>query len=78
MARLNFNNEDFVKTRDEAEKFYETIGSVYCPYFQEKIVFNVKGLKHLKFKSDRQARPYRDQYPRLKLLHLAPEVIKRD
>lgn len=77
MARFNFNKEDFIKTKDEAEKLYETIGSVYCPYFQEKIVFNIKGLKHLKFRSDRQARPYRDQYPRLKLLRLAPEVIKK-
>jgi len=75
MAKFNFDGDDFVKTRNEAEKFYETIDLVYCPYFQEKIAFNIKGLKHLKFKSDRQARPYRDQYSRLKLLHLAPEVI---
>ncbi len=77
MVIFSFNNKDFAKIRDEAERFYGTIGTVYCPYFQEKIAFNIKGLKHLKFKSDKQARPYKDQYPRLKLLHLAPEVIKK-
>lgn len=77
MVKFNFNNDDFVKTRYEAEDFYKTIGPVFCPYFGEKIVFNAKGLKHLKFKSDRQARPYTEQYPRLKLLRLAPEILKK-
>jgi hypothetical protein len=40
-------------------------------------VFNAKGLKHLKFKSDRQARPNKDQYARLKLLYFAVEVLKK-
>ena len=77
MGKFNFSNDNFIKIRDEAENFYKTIGFVYCPYFGEKIAFNAKGLKHLKFKSDRQARPYTEQYPRLKLLHLAPEVLKK-
>ena len=61
----------------KARSFYKRIKSVYCPYFGEKVAFNTKGLKHLKFKSDKQARPYRDQYPRLKLLRLAPEVLRK-
>lgn len=77
MANFNFNNDDFVKIKDEAENFYKTIGEIYCPYFGEKIAFNTKGFKHLKFKSDKRARPYKDQYPRLKLLYLAPEVLKK-
>ncbi len=77
MGKFNFSNDNFIKIRDEAENFYKTIGFVYCPYFGEKIAFNAKGLKHLKFKSDRQARPYTEQYPRLKLLHLAPGVLKK-
>jgi len=75
--KFNFNNDDFVKTRNEAENFYKTIDSVRCPYFGEEIAFNIKGFKHLKFKSDKQARPYKDQYPRLKLLRLAPEVLRK-
>lgn len=78
MGRFNFKDEkDFERVKTEAEKFYKEIGEVYCPYFKEKISFNTKGLKHLKFKADRQARPSKDQYSRLKLICLAPEVLKR-
>lgn len=78
MGRFNFKDEqDFEKVKTEAEDFYKTIGDVYCPYFKEAITFNVKGIKHLKFKSDRQARPRKDQYSRLKLLRLAPQILKQ-
>ena len=77
MGKFNFSQGDFDKIRVEAEKFYSSVGEVYCPYFQEKIVFNSKGLKHLKFKADQQARPVKDQYARLKLLRLVPEVLKK-
>ena len=77
MGKFNFNQEEFEKIKVEAEKLYQTFGLVYCPYFQGKISFNAKGLKHLKFKSDKQARSQKDQYPRLKLLHFAPQVISK-
>ena len=76
MGKFNFNESDFEKVGQESEVFYATIGNVYCPYLKENIAFNVKGLKHLKFKSDRQARSRNEQYARLKLLHLAPQIIK--
>ena len=76
MGRFNFNENDFEKVKAEADTFYETIKEVHCPYFQGKVVFNVKGLKHIKFKTDQQARLRGDQYARLKLVHLAPEVLK--
>lgn len=77
MVKFNFNQEEFEKVKIEAEKIYETFGLVYCPYFAEKISFNAKGLRHLKFKSDQQARPQKDQYPRLKLLHFAPKILSK-
>lgn len=77
MGRFNFKDEkDFLAVKEKAEAFYHTIGSVRCPYFGENIAFNAKGIRHLKFKLDQQARPRQDQYSRLKLLHLAPEVLK--
>lgn len=76
MGKFNLDENDFDSVKKNAETFYETIGEVYCPYLKEKITFNVKGLKHLKFKSDRHARSRTDQYARLKLLHLAPQVLK--
>ena len=77
MGKFNFNQEEFEKVKNDAEKLYEMFSSVYCPYFSEKISFNSKGLRHLKFKSDQQARPQKDQYPRLKLLHLAPQILNK-
>ncbi len=78
MGRYNLKNEEnFKEARTEAEKFYSSISEVMCPYFKEEIAFNAKGLRHLKFKSDRQARSREDQYARLKLLRLAPEILKK-
>ena len=77
MGRFNFNQEEFEKVKDNAEKLYETFDMAYCPYFKEKISFNAKGLRHLKFKSDQQARSNKDQYARLKLLYLAPQILNK-
>lgn len=60
----------------KGEEFYKTLTEVHCPHFKEGVVFNAQGLEHLKFKQQRKARPQQDQYMRLKLLHLAPIVIK--
>lgn len=72
----DFDIEKFNELKRETEDFYKTIGEISCPYFQEKIIFNAKGLEHLKFKSKNHARPIHDQYTRFKLFHLAPEVIR--
>ncbi len=77
MGKFNFNEKEFEEIRIKAENFYKNLGPVYCPYFKEKITFNAKGLRHIKFKSDEQARSHKDQYSRLKLLHLAPEVLNK-
>ena len=77
MGKFNFKNEqDFNKVRTDAEVFYDTISEIHCPYFAQKVAFNTKGIRHLKFKSDRKARPRKDQYSRLKLIRYAPEILK--
>ncbi len=73
---IDFTPEQFEETKLKAESFYKNIGEVDCPYFKDKISFNAQGLEHLKFKQRGRARPERDQYMRLKLIHLAPEVLK--
>jgi hypothetical protein len=76
MGKFNFKDEaDLAAVKEKAETFYAGIGAVRCPYFGMNIVFNAKGIRHLKFKSDQRARPSEDQYSRLKLVHLAPKVI---
>lgn len=78
MSRFNLKDEkDFEKIKEEAEKFYHSIKEVRNPYFTENVVFNSKGLKHLKFKSDQKARTNQEQYTRLKLLRLVPEVLRK-
>jgi len=76
MGKFNFKDEqDFEKVRIDAEAFYASIGEIRCPHFGEKVGFNAAGLKHLKFKSDKVARPHSEQYARLKLLTFAPQVL---
>lgn len=75
MGKFNFSESDFEEVNKKAETFYASIGEVCCPYFGEKIAFNMAGLKHLKFKSDKVARPRSEQYARLKLLTLASRVL---
>ena len=77
MGAFNFNQKEFEKIKADAEALYEKLPDIFCPYFQKKIAFNAKGLKHLRFKAERRARSRNDQYARLKLLHLAPEVLKK-
>jgi hypothetical protein len=77
MGKFNLKDEhDFEKVKADAEAYYSAISEVYCPYFKEKISFNAKGLRHLKFKSDQVARTHEDQYTRLKLLRLAPMILQ--
>ena len=77
MGTFNFkDDQDFEKVRTEAEAFYATLAGVRCPYFGCDIAFNAKGLRHLKFKSDKHARVRKDQYSRLKLIRYAPEILK--
>ncbi len=71
------DDKKFTTVKRKAEEFYKKLDSVHCPYLKEKINFNAKGLDHIKFKTWNRTRIRDDQYMRLKLLHLAPEVIRR-
>lgn len=68
--------EKFDDIKRFAEEQYRSYGEVSCPYLDQKVIFNAKGLEHLKFKGRRRARPHSDQYVRLLILRYAPEVIK--
>ena len=69
--------ERFEKVKKKAEEFYKNIGSVRCPYFGAAVNFNAKGLDHIKFKGWNRTRLIGDQYMRLALIHLAPEILKK-
>ncbi len=73
---MKIDKEKFIKEKVKAEEFYKKLGTVRCPYFEEDIFFNAKGLEHLKFKRKNHARATDDQFIRLKLLHFAPKILK--
>lgn len=75
-GKLEFTDGEFESVRSNAEGFYKTVGAVQCPFFNERVNFNADGLEHLKFKSWNRSRRRSDQFMRLKLIHLAPDVIR--
>lgn len=68
--------EQFEKVKREAEDYFKTINSVYCPYLKLKVNFNAKGLDHIKMKSWNKTRLISDQYLRFKFLKLVPTVLQ--
>ncbi|MFH1357405.1 MAG: hypothetical protein ABII18_09780 [bacterium] len=70
------DDEKFNKVRNKAEEEYKTIVEVHCPFLNAKVVFNAKGLEHIKFKKRDKARVRQDQYMRLRLLPIAPKILK--
>lgn len=57
------------------EKFYKSIGKVFCPYFNEYVFFTDKGLEHLKFKSHFNPRTIKDSAVRMRLLPIAIKIL---
>ncbi len=74
---MEINEEKFKKVREEAEKFYESIDKVYCPYLKADVHFNSEGFEHLLFMSWNRGRPISEKYIRLRLLPKAAEIIKK-
>lgn len=74
---MEISDELFQKTKEKAEDEYRILKNVYCPYLKDTVHFDTNGLSHIKFKSWSRPRSRFDQYVRLRLLHLAPLVIKQ-
>src|SRR3989344_6349731 len=69
--------ELFLKIRQKAEEIYKNTGPTYCPYLKDKVNFNSEGFEHIKFKKWNKPRNHFDQYLRLKLFYLVPEILKK-
>src|SRR5579862_9278694 len=63
------------KVKADAKGFYQGLDAIRCPYFQEDVRFNSEVFEHLLFKSWNRTRSAREQYIRLRLLKLVPEVV---
>ncbi len=57
------------------EKFYKSIGKVFCPYFNEYVFFTELGYEHLRFKNKNTARTMRDRQMRTSLIPTAIKII---
>lgn len=75
-APVTIDPEVFKTIKKTAEASYAGFGKIRCPYLQEDVSFNAKGMEHLKFKQKNHARSQADQFMRFKLLGHAPEIIK--
>ncbi len=73
---MNIDISNFEEIKIKGEEMYKNISDTFCPYLGKTVSFNAQGIEHLKFKNRERARPPKDQYMRLKLIHLAPEVLK--
>lgn len=66
---------NYEKLREDAQKFYSRINSVFSPAFKDKIYFNSEGFNHIVFKNPRTERERPSQILRFKLLPLAVKLI---
>jgi len=73
----SFTKKEFDAIKLKTEESYKNIGEVPCPFLNDIVVFNAKGLDHIKMKRWNHARNEKDQFVRLKLLHLAPALLKK-
>ena len=76
----NMSIENDVKLHSciaSAKALYEKQGSLYCPYFESKVVLNSDGFNHLQHKTNRQPRSVDEQIYKLTLLRKALKLIPK-
>ena len=61
----------------KAKNEYESIGKVFCPYFNDYVFFTNRGFKHLIWKRELGKRPSGDIYRRLQSIKYAAETISK-
>jgi len=67
---------NYDKLREDSQKFYNAIGSVFSPAFNQKVYFSAEGFNHIVFKNARSERERSSQILRFKLLPLALKLVK--
>lgn len=70
-------DKNFEKAKAEAESWYDSVDEVHCPFLNEAVSFNKKGITHIKFKKDGVARSRSDQFMRLKHIRYAYRILER-
>jgi len=73
--RERISQDVFDRVKLKAEAFYSALEPVNCPYLQCKVHFNIKGLDHIKFKEWNKPRVLFDQFQRLKIITVIPQIL---
>ncbi|MDO8664444.1 MAG: hypothetical protein Q7K44_02765 [Candidatus Liptonbacteria bacterium] len=66
----------YEKPREDALKFYNSIGKIASPALHQDIYFNAEGFNHIVFKRARTERERSSQVLRFRLLPLAIRLLK--
>ena len=74
---MEIKDSNFEKIKTSAEEYYKAVDSVFCPYLNETVAFNAKGIKHIKFKAEGRARSRSDQFMRLKHIRFAQRILEK-
>jgi hypothetical protein len=75
--RIEIPEGHFLKIKEEAETLYKQMKPVLCPYLKKNVLFDAKGLDHIKFKSWNKPRGKYDQYIRLRLFKLVSNILSK-
>jgi len=67
---------NYEKLKENANSYYNTIGKIHSPVFNEQIIFNAEGFNHIVYKTSRTERERPSQILRFKLLPLARKLVK--
>ncbi|MEK7172386.1 MAG: hypothetical protein AAB723_03680 [Patescibacteria group bacterium] len=65
---------NYQQIKETAEKFYKDMSRLFCPVFNEPVIFNSDGFNHLIYKKGGE-RAKDDQITKLKLLPFAKEIV---
>lgn len=67
---------NYEKLREDTLGFYNAVGTVFSPVFNQKIHFTAEGFNHIIFKHAHSERERPSQILRFKLLALAVKLVK--
>ena len=67
---------NYDQLRADGQKYYNGIGKIYSPTFQQDIAFSAEGFNHIIYKGSHSERDKSSQILRFKLLHLAVKLIE--
>jgi len=67
---------NYEKLKEDALSFYNSIGKVFSPAFNQEVYFTAEGFNHIIFKGARSERERPSQILRFKLLSLAQKLVK--